>query len=140
MLFPFSAVYLAALPETGRARALPPGEPKLIVRAIRRVGLPAGDIFVAVPVGTTGLRLEQLRGPRVTAERFGSWLIVETDGPFADRAAILAAASRSLRESRAAATGPLPGGLVAYYAHSIEVLRLAACTLMTSGGAGCVPS
>src|SRR6266511_1695519 len=37
VLFPFSAVYLAALPEAGRARALPPGEPKLVARAMRRV-------------------------------------------------------------------------------------------------------
>jgi len=138
VLFPFSAVYLAALPEAGRARALPPGEPKLVARAMRRVELPAGDVFVAVPVGTSGLRLGRLRerlGPRFSAERLGGWLIVEGRGPFGDRASVLAAVSRALAEARAAAAGPLPEGLTAYYSHSLAVL-LEARRALDSGRAG----
>ena len=116
VLFPFSAVYLAALPETGRATTLPPGEPKLIVRALRRVQLPAGSLFVAVPVGADGVRVAELGarlGPQFAVELHGSWLIVERRGPLAEPASILVAASRALREARAASSGPLSGQLAA---------------------------
>ncbi len=132
VLFPFSSVFLAALPEAGRARALPPGEPKLIARAARRVELPAGALFVAVPVGASGLHLGRLRqrlGPGFFAARLGSWLIVEARGPFDDRASILTAATHALDASQTAASGPLPEGLSAYYGHSLSVLREAKRTL-----------
>jgi hypothetical protein len=56
--------------------------------------MPARALFVAVPTGTA-----RITGP-VPGEDFGSWLLVEVEGPFQDEAALLRAASDVLAEVR----------------------------------------
>jgi len=134
VLFPFSPVYLAGLPATGRARSLPRAEPQLVVRAVRRVELPANEVFVAVPVGETRIQLERLRHRDLVPERFGGWLIVRRLGPFADRAAILEAAADALREARSARIGPIPPQLAGYYTQNLAVLASARRRLHSTHG------
>jgi hypothetical protein len=124
VLFPFSSVHLAALPASGHARALPRAQPELLVRALRRVELPAGSVFVSVPVADTEIRLDQLRGrlgAGYVVERLGGWLILERRGPLSDRASIAAVISKVLREAQAATRGPNAITLAGYYRLGIEV-------------------
>src|SRR4029079_2720325 len=53
VLYPYSSVFLAGLPETGEARALPRGQVQSLLAALDRVDYPSGDVYVAVPAGTT---------------------------------------------------------------------------------------
>lgn len=124
VLFPFSAVHLAALPESGRATSLPRAQPELLARALRRVDLPAGSVFVSVPVAGSRIRLGQLNarlGPGFSAERIGGWLILERRGPLRDRATIAVAISTLLREAESATLGPYHTALVGYYQLGIDV-------------------
>jgi hypothetical protein len=118
VLFPFSPLHLAALPEAGRASALPRVQPGLLARAIRRIDLPAGSIFVAVPVAGTRIRIDLLEG---RAERIGGWLILERPGPIRTRAAIAEAIATLLREARAATVPPYHSALAGYYEWGINV-------------------
>jgi hypothetical protein len=124
VLFPFSAVHLAALPASGRARALPRAQPELLARAIRRVQLPAGSVFVSVPVATSEIRLDRLRaslGDGFSAERIGGWLILERRGPLLDRPSIAAAIATLLRGARDATSGRYHTALAGYYELGIDV-------------------
>jgi mannosyltransferase len=118
VLFPFSALHLAALPAAGRASALPRAQPELLARAIRRIDLPAGSVFVAVPLAGTKLRLDRLDAQ---AERIGGWLILRRAGPLVDRPAIAAAIATLLREARAATVAPYHSALAGYYELGIDV-------------------
>lgn len=124
VLFPFSAVNLAALPAAGRATALPRSQPVILERAIRRVRLPAGSLYVAVPVAGTKIRLGRLRktlDERSDAQRIGGWLILEQKGPITDRPAIAAGIANLLREARAATAPPYHTALEGYYRLGIDV-------------------
>jgi len=123
VLFPFSPVHLAALPASGRARTLPRAQPELLARALRRVELPAGSLFVSVPVADTEIRLHQLQsrlGPGFVVEKLGGWLILERQGPLRDRASIAAAISKGLREAQVA-TVQYNLALAGYYRLGIYV-------------------
>ena len=123
VLFPFSPVHLAALPASGRARTLPRAQPELLARALRRVELPAGSLFVSVPVADTEIRLHQLQsrlGPGFVVEKLGGWLILERRGPLRDRASIAAAISKGLREAQVA-TVQYNLALAGYYRLGIYV-------------------
>jgi hypothetical protein len=109
VLYPYSSVYLAALPETGEARGLPRGQVQSLLAALDRVDYPSGDIFVAVPVGSTDV------GPVEGGRDFGSWLIVRVEGPFADREAVLRAAERSLARAQAQLEPPVPAALAGWF-------------------------
>ena len=124
VLFPFSAVHLAALPAAAGATGLPRAQPELLARALRRVEVPAGSVFVSVPVATSDIRLDMLNaqlGPGFSAERIGGWLILERHGPVPDRPAIAAAISTLLREAQAATSGEYHTALVGYYELGIDV-------------------
>jgi len=124
VLFPFSSLHLAALPASGRARALPRAQPELLARAIRRIELPAGSVFVSVPVAGSDIRLERLRarlGPGFSAERIGGWLILERRGPLQDRPSIAAAIATLLRGAQDATSGRYHTALAGYYELGIDV-------------------
>jgi hypothetical protein len=118
VLFPFSALHLAALPAAAEATALPRAQPGLLARAIRRVDVPAGTVFVAVPLAETQVRLDRLNAQ---AERIGGWLILRSPGPIGDRPAIAAAISTLLREARTATVAPYDPALAGYYKLGINV-------------------
>ena len=109
VLYPYSSVYLAALPETGKARGLPRAQVQSLLTALDRVDYPSGDLFVAVPVGSTDV------GPVKGGRDFGSWLIVRVEGPFADREAVLRAAERSLALAQAQLEPPVPAALAGWF-------------------------
>jgi hypothetical protein len=126
VLWPFSAVYLEALPASAQATGLPRAQATLLLRALRRVELPAGSVYVSVPVARTNIRLEQLKArlaPGFEAERIGGWLILERRGPMTDRASIAAAISTLLREAQAATARPYHSALGRYYQLGIDVAQ-----------------
>ncbi|MDX6514388.1 MAG: mannosyltransferase [Gaiellaceae bacterium] len=92
LLFPYSPVFLAALPESGRAVGLPRAEPQPLLDALRRAHFPVRDVFVAIPSGGTPL------GSRATP--FEAWALVRARGPFASPAAALRAIEAILVETR----------------------------------------
>jgi len=96
----------------------------ILERAIRRVRLPAGSLYVAVPVAGTKIRLGRLRktlDERSDAQRIGGWLILEQKGPITDRPAIAAGIANLLREARAATAPPYHTALEGYYRLGIDV-------------------
>jgi hypothetical protein len=127
VLYPYSSVFLAALPQAGEARGLPRAQVQSLLAALRRVDYPAGDLFVAVPVGTT--RARPVEGGR----RFGSWLIVRVPGPLEDRAAVLSGASRALSSARSALQGPVPEPLEGWF----ELNRSVLCESLSKLGSEC---
>ena len=82
LLYPYSPVFLAALPRTELARSLP-REPVALSRALRRTG-DVHAVFVAIPLSSPILR--GVPGAHV----FRSWLIVQHRGSFAGVPRLLA--------------------------------------------------
>ena len=93
VMYPYSPVFLAALPDVADAHALP-REPVALARALRRTH-GAHAVFVAIPLRGPGDLT--IRGAHV----FRSWLILEHDGPFATLPAHLARLAPSLRGTSA---------------------------------------
>ncbi|MEO8291073.1 MAG: glycosyltransferase family 39 protein, partial [Gaiellaceae bacterium] len=127
VLYPYSSVFLAALPEAGEARGLPRAQVQSLLAALRRVDYPAGDLFVAIPTGTTEV------GPVVHGRRFDSWLIVRTPGPFTDSAAILTVTAGALSSARSALRGPVPEPLAGWF----ELNRSVLCESLSKLGSEC---
>jgi hypothetical protein len=98
VLFPYSPVYLAALPEAGNATVVSRGRADLLLRELDRAELPVRKVFVAVP--GHGHTVASGAGDRV--QRFPQWLLVEVSGPFADRGAVLEALHRTVESIRPA--------------------------------------
>jgi len=94
VLYPYSPVFLAALPNAAHGRGYS-REPVALARAARRTHeVPA--VLVSLPLHRPlgGHALVRLRRARVDAHAFASWLILEARGPFTDgRDALGAAAS-----------------------------------------------
>jgi hypothetical protein len=82
LLYPYSPVFLAAMPEAPEARALP-REPVALGRVLTRVR-GVHSVFVAIPLR------EPLRRPLPGAHVFRSWVILEHRGPFTQIPALLA--------------------------------------------------
>ena len=127
VLYPYSSVFLAALPDAGEAHGLPRAQVQSLLAALDRVDYPAGDLYVAVPIGTTKAR--SVSG----GHGFGSWLIVRVDGPFADRAAVLRAAERSLALTHAQLEPPVPVALTGWF----ELNRSVICESLAQLGSRC---
>jgi hypothetical protein len=92
VLFPYSPVYLAALPETGDATVISRARSDLLLRELDRAELPVRKVFVAVP----GAGHEAAPGAGYRVQRFPEWLLLEVNGPFADRTAVLLALHRAV--------------------------------------------
>jgi Dolichyl-phosphate-mannose-protein mannosyltransferase len=127
VLYPYSSVFLAALPEAGEARGLPRAQVQSLLAALDRVDYPSGDLYVAVPTGTTKI------GPVPDGHPFGSWLLIRKEGPFADRAAVLKAAAASLTAARAKLQGPVPSDLDGWF----ELNGFILCESLAKLGSGC---
>jgi hypothetical protein len=120
VLFPYSPLFLAALPESARATTLPPVEASVIRHAIDRVPRESGALFVAIPSDTfiDMRRVSEVLGPGADVRVYqGGWLVVRVDGPFANRRAVLSEAARVLEATLAAARRP-PGTEFEYYLRS----------------------
>ena len=96
VLFPYSAAFLAGLPEASRATALPYGQSRLLLRTLTRVDWPVEGVVVAVPLVGGEVRSRSLA---TRSETYSSpdWFLVRVEGPFAGERALLTAASEALR-------------------------------------------
>jgi hypothetical protein len=96
VLFPYSPVFLAALPRAAEARGYS-REPVALARAARRTrDIPAVFVSLPLPRPVSDNALAGLRHARVETHAFSSWLIVEVRGPFADGRSALGAAASAL--------------------------------------------
>jgi Dolichyl-phosphate-mannose-protein mannosyltransferase len=77
VLFPYSPVYLSALPEAAEAAIVSRARPGLLLRELDDARFPVLRVFVAVPEDR-------------------SWRMLVTSGPFVDRVAVLRALDREL--------------------------------------------
>jgi hypothetical protein len=132
LLYPYSSVFLAALPQAGRAVSLPRAQTSTLLDTLARVEYPRARIFIAVPVGTTEVDVNQL--DRYPLRRFPRWLLLEMRGEFSDRAAVLRAIEDALTATRAALRPPVPSALAGWFELNIEV----ACKSLREVGAECV--
>lgn len=115
VLFPYSPVFLAALPASRRALTLP-RERATLEAGLDHVDFPVRTVFVAVP----------RRGADVSAsagvEAFRAWILARSDGPFANRDAVIAATARAL-DAADRALGGENARLRAYLESSRAALR-----------------
>ncbi len=128
VLYPYSPVFLAALPEAKQARAYA-REPVALARAAARTG-GVPSVFVSIPLqGPVELDALQNEGA-ISVHLFPSWLIAESRGPFADGRAALQATAALLQ-----AISPLvvDAGAQPY----VEQLRGTACAALGSLGSSC---
>ena len=88
---------------------------------------PAGDVFVAVPVGTTDV------GAVENGQDFGSWLLIRIEGPFNDEEAVLRAVVRSLAQAEAQLRPPVPAALAGWF----ELNQAVICESLTKLGSRC---
>jgi hypothetical protein len=123
-LYPYSPVFLAALPGSEAARGFP-REPVALERAVRRTPQ-VGSVFVSLPlpVGISAVTIRRLRAGGVDAVAFRQWLILRDRGPFGDGRQALSAAADTL-----ARTGPLLTGARRTRAFLLQ-LRGAACAAL----------
>jgi hypothetical protein len=138
VVFPYSAVYLAALPVTRNADALPYAQRQTVIRALDRVDQPVPELFVSVPIGISTLdvpRLEGLLGPGFEPHRFGRWLLIRGQGPFPDDHAVLLTVYEALAAARESTVGFRSGELGWYYATTLSVL----CGSLRTFGESCPP-
>ena len=120
VLYPYSPVFLAALPVAREARAYS-REPVALARAVKRTGA-TDAVFMSIPldepVNGSGLRRAGVR-----FRAFPSWLILESRGPFSDGTAALESVVKTLGTA-----APL---VAEARAHAyLEQLRVAACVAL----------
>jgi mannosyltransferase len=133
VLFPYSSVFLGALPATGEAIALPRAQPGPILDALDRAEFPTGNLYLAVPLGPAREDLSGF-GNGLVPHPFGSWLIVEAPGPFVDKASLLLAAWRGLSIAHRGLRGPVPPPLRRYLNLNEYVICAAVSTLGSECG------
>jgi hypothetical protein len=132
LLYPYSSVYLAALPQAGKAVSLPRAQTSTLLDALKRLGYPRARVFVAVPIGTTELDVSPLEG--YTLGRFPRWLLVEVHGEFNDEAAVLRATGEALAAAQAALRPPIPSALAGWFDLNTDVI----CKSLRELGSECV--
>jgi hypothetical protein len=118
VLYPYSSVFLAALPESGEAVSLPRGQAQSLLAAVERLDYPARDLFVAIPA----------EGP------LGGWTIVRAPGPFADAPSLLQRALGTLQAVRVTLPANAPEPLEGWFDLNSTVL----CDALSTLGSECV--
>jgi uncharacterized membrane protein len=115
VLYPYSSVFLAALPEAGEAVSLPRGQSQSLLAAVERLDYPVRDLFVAIPA----------EGP------LGAWTIVHSPGPIADARGLLERTRGTLQAQRATLPANAPEPLQDWFGLNETVLCEALSTLDT---------
>ena len=131
LLYPYSSVFLAALPEAGQATSLPRGQAGTLLDTLERIDYPVARIFVAVPTGTTQVDRSKLGGVPATA--FERWWIVELRGEFDDPVSVLRATAGALQTFQTALSPPVPDALAGWFDLNTSVL----CKALLTKGAEC---
>ena len=132
VMYPYSPVFLAALPAAAEAEGYP-REAVALARATARTGaVPA--VYISLPLRTpvTQSTLTDLKKRGVTAHAFPSWLILEQRGPFRNGTQALTAAAAALRNAApiVAVEAPSTDGY-------LQQIRGAACTALARLGSAC---
>jgi hypothetical protein len=120
LLYPYSSVFLAALPQAGRAVSLPRAQTSTLLDTLKRVDYPRARVFVAVPIGTTEVDRAPLEHYPVGL--FPRWLIIEVRGEFDDRVAVLRATNEALASAKDALRPPIPSALAGWFDLNLEIL------------------
>jgi Dolichyl-phosphate-mannose-protein mannosyltransferase len=121
VLFPYSPVYLAALPATREADVLTRARAELVRRELERLELPVSKVYVAVPLDGARLDEDALERPNLAVHRFRYWLLLEAAGPFADESETVTAALEAVEAADAAITSE-PLRLRGYFRQSRAAL------------------
>jgi hypothetical protein len=127
VMYPYSPVFLAALPAAKQARAFS-REPVALSRAVKRTGA-TNTVFMSIPLHqpVDGLALRRA-GIRFRA--FPSWLILVSRGRFANGTAALESAAAVLRRAAPIVTEPT--------AHAyLEQIHGTACAALLRVGSAC---
>jgi Dolichyl-phosphate-mannose-protein mannosyltransferase len=132
VLYPYSPVFLAALPRVAQARGYS-REPVALARAVRRTHkVPA--VFISLPlrqpIGDDALA--ELHRSRVVTHAFQSWLIVEVRGPYPNGRSALAATASVLGRA-----SPLVAPSAPKADAFLQQLRAAACEALVRLRASC---
>jgi uncharacterized membrane protein len=132
VMYPYSPVFLAALPAAAEATGYP-REAVALSRAATRTGTTPA-VFVSLPLRApvTASTVADLKHAGVNAHAFSSWLILELRGPFADGSAALTAATTALRHAAPIVAVEAPGA-----DGYLKQIRGAACTALTRLGSAC---
>ena len=131
ILYPYSSVFLAGLPETGEARGLPRAQVQSLLAALDRVDYPSGDLYLAVPAGMSKRPIRP--APLFGGKDFGSWVILRKRGPFADREAVLRAIENGLAQGKGQLLAPLPPPLAGWF----ELNQGVVCESLSKLGSRC---
>jgi mannosyltransferase len=127
VVYPYSPVFLAALPAAKAARAYA-REPVALARAARRTGATA-RVFISIPLHEPVDRAA-LRRAGLRFRPFPSWLILVSPGPFANGTDALASTARTL-----ATAGPV---IADAEAHAyLEQIRGTACDALARLRSSC---
>lgn len=104
ILFPYSPVYLGALPEAARSTSLPYAQADLLLRTLARVDKPVSAVTIAIPLVHASVDSDRLAALLPDARVHGSdrWVLVQRPGPFGDGASALAAAHEAFAASQQA--------------------------------------
>jgi hypothetical protein len=120
VLYPYSPVFLAALPVAKEARAYS-REPVALARAVKRTGA-TRTVFISIPLRGP-VNGDALRRAGVRFRAFPSWLILVSRGPFGNGTAALGSAAGLLRITAPLVTEP--------NAHAyVEQIRGTACAAL----------
>jgi hypothetical protein len=130
VLYPYSSVFLAALPEAGEAHGLPRGQAQSLLAAVDRLDYPVRQVFVAIPRGSAGFDNLDVTGQIP----FESWTIVRRIGPFPDSSALLEEARSVLQSAEEALLPSAPEPLVGWFELNSTVL----CEALSTLGTECV--
>jgi hypothetical protein len=127
VMYPYSPVFLAALPAAKQARAYS-REPVALGRAVKRTGT-TGAVFISIPLHRP-VDGQALRRAGIRFRAFPSWLILVSRGRFANGTAALTAAAGVLQKA-----APL---VREHDAHAfLEQIRGTACAALLRVGSAC---
>ena len=125
-LYPYSALFLAALPDTADARGYS-REPVALKRALARTG-DLRNVWVSLPL-PDGIAPETVRGLRragIDTHDFNSWLVLRDRGLFRSGREALGSAARMLERA-----GPVLAGTPLAHSYLLQ-LRGTACRALNS--------
>jgi Dolichyl-phosphate-mannose-protein mannosyltransferase len=129
VLYPYSSVFLAALPQAGDAHGLPRGQAQSLLSAVEGIDYPVPEVFIAVPTGTTRFEHEHVVGQAP----FPAWTIVRRRGPFDDEVALLQDVHNVLITFRRGAVPTIPPALAGWFDLNLDVL----CKSLNDLGSEC---
>jgi hypothetical protein len=127
LMYPYSPLFLAALPAAKKARAYS-REPVALARAVKRTGA-TRRVFMSIPLHEP-VQADALHEAGVQFRAFPSWLILESPGPFANGTAALESAVELLRTAAPLVTEPEAS---AY----LEQIHGTACVALGRLGSSC---